>query len=103
MVVFIPSYVPGGIMIAYFVGTAFILVGISFLTNQMVKIFGYALAILLFLFVILIHLPNWLNAGDKEMKMLAFINLLKDTAIAAFALHVAAGAHHQHLHLEDSD
>jgi uncharacterized membrane protein len=103
LVVFIPSYVPGGIMFAYFVGTAFILVGISFLTNQMVKFFGYALAILLFLFVLLIHLPNWLNAGDKEMKMLAFINLLKDTAIAAFALHIAAGAHHQHLHLEDSD
>jgi hypothetical protein len=37
------------------------------------------------------------------MKTLAFINLLKDTAIAAFALHIAAGAHHQHLHLEDSD
>jgi uncharacterized membrane protein len=103
LVVFIPEYVPGGILIAYFVGTAFILVGISFITNQMVKYAGYALAILLFIFVLTIHLPNWLSAGDKEMKTLAFINLLKDTAIAAFALHIAAGAHHQHLHLEDSD
>ena len=26
-----------------------------------------------------------------------------DTAIVGFALHIAAGAHHQKLHLEDSD
>ncbi|MBY0482520.1 MAG: hypothetical protein K2Q21_14280 [Chitinophagaceae bacterium] len=103
LVVYVPSSIPGGISWAYFVGTAFILVGVSFITNRMVKFFGYLLAILLFIFVLTIHLPNWLNAGDKEMRSMAFINLLKDTAIAAFALHIAAGAHHQKLHLEDSD
>ena len=77
--------------------------GISFLTNKMVKVAGYVLAVLLIIFILTIHLPNYLNAGDKEMKLLALVNLLKDTAIAGFALHVAAGAHHQHFHLENSD
>ncbi|GAC1438199.1 MAG: hypothetical protein NVSMB63_01450 [Sediminibacterium sp.] len=102
LVVYIPS-MPGGILWVYLVGAAFILVALSFITNKMVKIAGYLLALLLFIFIITIHLPNYLNAGDKEMKAFALINLLKDTAIASFALHIAAGAHHQKLHLEDSD
>ncbi|MEJ7588989.1 MAG: hypothetical protein WKI04_15645 [Ferruginibacter sp.] len=100
---YVPSFLPGGIVWVYFVGTAFILVAISFLTNKMVKVSGYVLAILLILFVLSIHLPNYLNAGDKELKQTHLINLLKDTAIASFALHIAAGAHHQKLHLEESD
>ena len=69
----------------------------------MVKLAGYVLAILLIIFVLSIHIPNYMNAGDKEMRQMALINILKDTAIVGFALHVAAGAHHQKLHLEDSD
>ena len=90
-------------MWAYLVGAAFILVGLSFLTNKMVKVAAYVLACMLFIFIVIIHIPNYLYAGDKEMRSLALINLLKDTAIAGFALHIAAGAHHQKLHLEDSD
>ena len=100
---YVPGFLPGGIIWVYFVGTAFILVAISFLTNKMVKVSGYLLAALLILFVLTIHLPNYLNAGDKELKQMHLINLLKDTAIIGFALHIAAGAHHQKLHLEDSD
>jgi hypothetical protein len=37
------------------------------------------------------------------MKTMAFINLLKDTAIAGFALHIAASASQQKLHFEDND
>ena len=103
LLIFVPSFIPGGIIWVYFVGAAFILVAISFLTNKLVKLSGYVLAILLIIFILSIHIPNYLNAGDKEMKQLALINLLKDTAIVGFALHIAAGAHHQKLHLEDSD
>ena len=103
LLIFVPSFIPGGIIWVYFVGAAFILVAISFLTNKLVKLSGYVLAVLLIIFILSIHIPNYLNAGDKEMKQLALINLLKDTAIVGFALHVAAGAHHQKLHLEDSD
>jgi uncharacterized membrane protein YphA (DoxX/SURF4 family) len=79
------------------------LVGLSFMTNQFVKFTSYLLAVLLIIFILTIHLPNLLNAGDKDMRRFALINLLKDTAIVGFALHIAASAYHQHFHLEDND
>lgn len=103
LLVYVPNFLIGGITWAYFVGAAFILVGLSFLTNQYVKIASYLLVVLLFIFIITIHVPNAMNAGDAEMRQWATINLLKDTAILGFALHIAAGAHHQHLHFEESD
>lgn len=103
LLVYVPEFLPGGIIWVYFVGVAFILVALSFLTNRMVKLAGYLLAIILIFFILMIHLPNYMNAGDKEMKQMAMVNILKDTAIACFALHIAAGAHHQKLHLENSD
>lgn len=103
LLVFVPSFMPGGILWVYFVGAAFILVALAFLTNKMVKVAGYLLAALLMVFILSIHLPNYMHAGDKEMRQVALINILKDAAIVGFALHIAAGAHHQRLHLENSD
>lgn len=103
VMVYVPASLIGGITWAYVVGGAFILVGLSFLTNQFVKFTGYILAALLIFFILSIHVPNYLNAGMAETKQLALINILKDTAITGFALHIAAGAHHQHFHLEESD
>ncbi|HEX3024552.1 MAG TPA: hypothetical protein VHP12_05020 [Chitinophagaceae bacterium] len=103
LVIYIPTFLPGGIVWTYLVGASFIVTGLSFITNNYVKWAGYLLAILLTFFVFAVHLPNALHAGDSEMKTLAFINFFKDAAIACFALHIAAGAHHQHLHLEESD
>jgi uncharacterized membrane protein len=103
LVVFIPSSLPGGILWVYLVGGAFILVAIAFITNKMVKAAGYVLALLLIVFIVTIHIPNYVSADDKEMKTMAFINLLKDTAIAGFALHIAASASQQKLHFEDND
>jgi len=103
LMAYVPSELLGGIVWAYFVGTAFILTGISFMTNQYVKFTGYILAALLVIFILTIHLPNFLNAGAMETRQLALISILKDLAIASFSLHIAAGAHHQHFHLEESD
>ncbi len=103
LVVYIPVSIPGGIIWTYFVGIAFIVVGVSFILNTWVKFTGYVLAVLLLVFIVPIHISNTLYAGDKEMRTLAFINLLKDAVIALFSLHIAAGAHHQKLHLENSD
>ena len=103
LLVYVPLSLVGGIKWAYIVGAAFILVGLSFLTNQYVKITGYILAVMLLIFILTIHLPNYNNAGDRDMRQMALINILKDTAIMGFALHVAAGAHHQHLHFEEND
>ena len=101
--VYVPPTLFGGLTWAYLAGGAYILVGISFLFNQWVKFTGYLLVILLVIFILVFHVPNFKNAGDSEMRILSLINIMKDTAIACFAMHVAAGAHHQHLHLENSD
>ncbi|MBE2231127.1 MAG: hypothetical protein IAE96_10820 [Chitinophagaceae bacterium] len=103
LLVYVPDFLPLGIKWAYIVGGAFILVGLSYLTNQYVKISSYLLFVLLVIFILTIHLPNYHNAGDKDMRQLALINILKDTAIAAFALHIAASAWHQHFQLENND
>ena len=103
LLVYVPAFLIGGIKWAYVVGGAFILVALSFATNQFVKVSSYLLVIMLIIFILTIHVPNYLNAGDKEMKQLALINILKDTAIAGFALHIAAGAYYQHFQLQNSD
>jgi hypothetical protein len=61
---------------------------------------GYVLATLLIVFVLTIHLPNYLNAGDKEVQQMAFISILKDTALAAFALHIASNANNHELNVK---
>jgi len=103
LLVYVPLSLVGGIIWAYIVGATFIIVGLSFLTNQFVKFTSYLLVIMVIIFILTIHVPNFMNAGDKEMRQMALLNILKDTAIAGFALHIAAGAHHQHFHLEESD
>ena len=92
LLVYVPAFVPGGIVWVYIVGLAFILAGAAFIAHKQVKLAGYLLALLLFIFVLSIHFPNYLNAGDSDMKQMAFVNLLKDTALAAFAMYIASNA-----------
>lgn len=100
LVVFVPSFIPGGIIWVYLTGIAFILVAIAFITRRMVRAAGYLLALLLILFVLTIHLPNYLDAGDVDMQNVAFINMLKDTALAAFALYIASNADNHELNVK---
>jgi uncharacterized membrane protein len=90
--VYVPTYIPGGLLWVYVVGIAFILAAIAFIVNRQASLAGYLLAALLFIFVLTIHLPNFMNAGDSEMRQMALVNILKDTALAAFALHIGANA-----------
>jgi putative oxidoreductase len=93
LVGYVPDFLPNaGNLWVYIPGAAFILAAVAFITNKMVKLAGYLLAILLFIFVLTIHLPNFLNGGSDETRQLSLINLLKDTAIAAFAMHIAANS-----------
>jgi len=68
MLVYVPLYIPGGIIWVYVVGVAFILVGLAFILNRYVAVAGFILAVLLLLFVLLIHLPNWRDSGDPAMR-----------------------------------
>lgn len=92
LVNYVPNWVPGGKIWVTITGIAFVAAGLSFLTNKLVKYSGYALAILLFIFVITIHLPNALYAGDPAMRQLSMVSLLKDSALSAFALYIASNA-----------
>ena len=89
---YLPTFLPPGNVWIYIPGAAFILAGIAFIINKQVRLAGYLLAILLLIFVLTIHLPNLMNASSQENSQSALISLLKDTAIAAFALHIAANA-----------
>ncbi len=97
MLVYVPTYLPGGIAWVYVVGVAFILAGLAFIANRFVAIAGYLLAFLLLVFVVTIHWPNYKSSGDPDMRQLAFVNLLKDIALAGFAMHIASTARHQRL------
>jgi uncharacterized membrane protein len=102
LLVTVPDFLPGGIVWVYIVGSAFILAAISFMTNILVKTAAYLLALLLFTFVLTIHLPNYLNTADMELQRMSLTNLLKDSALAAFALYIASNARHQKI-LEDDE
>lgn len=92
LIVYVPDFMPGGIVWVYLTGAAFILAAVAFILHKQAKLAGYLLALLLIIFVVTIHLPNYLNAGDPDMKSMAFTNLLKDTALAAFAMYIGSNA-----------
>ena len=92
LVVYLPDFMPGGKIWIYITGTAFILAGVAFIAHKQVKLAGYLLALMLVIFVLTINLPNYLNSGSPEMRQTAFVNILKDTALAAFALYLASNA-----------
>ena len=102
LLVKVPTFLPGGLIWVYIVGAAFILAAISFMTNRLVRVAGYLLALMLFSFVLLIHLPNFLDTADNEYARISLTNVLKDSALGAFALYIASNAHHQRI-LEETD
>src|SRR5262245_13240319 len=59
LIIFLPNFLPKGNIWIYIPGIAFILAAISFVTNKQVKLAGYLLALMLFIFVLTIHLPNF--------------------------------------------
>jgi uncharacterized membrane protein len=92
MLAFVPNNLPGGINWVYFVGIALILAAVAFIINKFVKIAAYLLALLLIIFVVAIHLPIYNDAGDADIRRTAFIDILQDLSLAAFALHIAGSA-----------
>lgn len=91
----VPTFLPGGKVWVYVVGTAFILAAISFMTNILVRVAAYLLALMLLVFVFTIHLPNYFDTADPDYQYQSLVNFLKDTALAAFALYIASNARHQ--------
>jgi len=92
MMEYVPANLPNPVLWVKAVGAVFILAAISFIFNKYVKITAYLLALMLFIFAFFVHGEIYMNAGSEETKVNALINILKDTAMGAFALHIAGSA-----------
>ncbi len=73
--------IPGGVFWVYFTGIAMILAGFAIILNKWAKPACYLLALMLFIFIVVIHLPQ-LIAGDFS----APVNILKDLGFIAAAI-----------------
>lgn len=92
LIEYVPADLPNPIIWIKIVGAVFILAAISFIFNKFVKVTAYLLAIMLFIFAFVVHMKIYMNAGTDDVKVHELINILKDTALAAFALHIAGSA-----------
>jgi len=77
----VPAAIPGGVLWVYLTGIALVAAAAAILTDKMAKLASVLLAILLLVFVLVIHLKGAM-AGDQA----ATASLLKDIAIAGGAL-----------------
>lgn len=80
----VPGFIPGGVFWVYITGIAHLLAAIAIIINKWTKIAGILLAVMLFIFVLTIHIPA-VAGGDQS----AMTNLLKDTSLAGGALLIA--------------
>jgi uncharacterized membrane protein len=65
MIGLVPSYMPGRSFWIYFVGVALIIASLSIATRIQVRWSGLLFAIMMFLFVAMIHLPGAVKSGDR--------------------------------------
>lgn len=84
MVDFVPSWLPFHLFWIYLVGVAFIAASISILTLKYARLACLLLALLLFIFIVTIHIPN-LIAGEP----MSLTVLLKDSSLMGAALVIA--------------
>lgn len=62
----VPNWIPGHLFWIYFVGCALFAAAISILTMKYVRLSATLLGLMLFLFVVLLHVPNVIhNPGDR--------------------------------------
>jgi uncharacterized membrane protein len=80
------SFIPGTSFTIILTGIALIAAGISIILKKYIKISCILLAIMLFIFIVSIHIPQLF---DPEKKLLALVSLLKDVTIMGGALMIA--------------
>jgi uncharacterized membrane protein len=80
------SFIPLGAYTIIITGIMLIATSISILTKKFVKVSTLILAILLFIFIITIHIPHLLNGGEQTATLIA---LLKDLSLMGGSLMIA--------------
>lgn len=80
----VPAWVPGGVLWVYVIGLALIAATISIITKKHIYHASLLLAVLLFVFVITIHLPSMMGGNQMAMP-----SIMKDMSLAGGALLIA--------------
>ncbi|HVM33481.1 MAG TPA: DoxX family membrane protein [bacterium] len=83
----VPAFIPGGILWIYFTGAAMVLAALAIITGLQARNACFGLALMLALFIALIHLPGM---ADPQTHMMSLVNVLKDTGLLGGALVVAS-------------
>lgn len=82
----VPGYIPGGTFWVYVTGIVLLGGGSAIVINQYTRTAGYLIASLMFLFVIILHIPGLFDDATRPM---ALSNFLKDFALGGAALIMA--------------
>lgn len=80
----VPSFFPGGVFWVYLTGLALIAATISLITQKQIVLAATLLGVLMFIFVLTIHLPA-LIGGDQ----MAMTSVMKDVSLGGAALMIA--------------
>jgi putative oxidoreductase len=80
------SFIPLGAYTIILTGIMLIAVSISIITKKFVKLSTITLAILLFLFIVTIHIPHLISETDRTVTIIA---LLKDISLMGGSLMIA--------------
>ena len=80
------SFIPQTAWIMVLTGVILIAASISIITKKLVQLSTILLAILLFIFIITIHIPHLINGIDKASSLIA---LLKDISLMGGSLMIA--------------
>ncbi len=71
-------------------GIALVLAGIAVVFKVQVKLAMILLGVLLFIFVVAIHLPGMINAADQQAMQQSMTSLLKDLSLGGAAWFIAS-------------
>ena len=86
----VPKYLPSSIVWVYIAGAALVLSSIAIIINVQSRLAGYLLFVLLVIIIGTMHIPGLMSAVDEGAKAGYMASILKDSAMAAAALIIAA-------------
>ena len=85
MAAMVPAWMPAKMMLNYLTGLALIAASISIVWGKMAKLACLLLALMLFIFIMTMHIPNMMGE-DPMMKQLGMISTFKDLGLMGASL-----------------
>jgi uncharacterized membrane protein len=85
----VPPWMPWHLFWSYFVGLALVAAALSLTTNVQSRLAGLLLGVMIFLFVLMIHLPNLMAVPHNNIRLTIF---LRDLSLSGGAIAFGAAA-----------